>query len=77
MSIRYVSLKALQRPPRSNRQVSGSCLPLLDDAGESHSPMQRVRSDVERLARILGATTKANDYGEYLSVRCWCGTQSN
>jgi uncharacterized protein YprB with RNaseH-like and TPR domain len=76
VSIRYVSLKALQRPPRSDKQESGSCLPLLDDAGESLSSMQKVRPDVERLARILGATTKTNDYGEYLSVRCWCAHPS-
>jgi uncharacterized protein len=76
MSIRYVSLKALERPPRSNRQERGSYLPLLDDAGESFSPMRKVRPDVERLARILGATTKTNDYGDYLSVRCWCAQPS-
>ena len=76
MSIRYVSLKALQRPPRSDTQDSGSCLPLLDHAGESLSPMQKVRPDVERLAQALGATTKANDYGEYLAVRCWCAQPS-
>jgi len=76
VSIRYVSLKALQRPPRSDKQESGSCLPLLEDAGESPSPMRKVRPDVERLARILGATTKTNDYGEYLSVRCWCAQPS-
>ena len=75
MSIRYVSLKALQRPPRSDKQESGSYLPLLDDA-ESLSPARKVRPDVERLARILGATTKTNDYGEYLSVRCWCAQPS-
>jgi uncharacterized protein YprB with RNaseH-like and TPR domain len=76
VSIRYVSLKALQRPPRSDKQESGAYLPLLDDAGESLSPMRKVRPDVERLARILGATTKTNDYGEYLSVRCWCAQPS-
>jgi RNase_H superfamily len=27
---------------------------------------------VERLAQVLGATTKTNQYGEFLSVRCWC-----
>jgi hypothetical protein len=27
---------------------------------------------MERVAQILGATTKTNQYGEYLSVRCWC-----
>jgi len=75
VSIRYVSLKALQRPPRSDKQESGSYLPLLDDA-ESLSPARKVRPDVERLARILGATTKTNDYGEYLSVRCWCAQPS-
>ncbi len=31
-----------------------------------------VRPDVERLAQVLGATTKTNQYGEFLSVRCWC-----
>jgi len=76
VSIRYVSLKALHRPPRSDKQESGSYLPLLDDGGESLSPMRKVRPDVERLARILGATTKTNDYGEYLSVRCWCAQPS-
>jgi len=76
VSIRYVSLKALQRRPRSDKQESGSYLPLQDDVGESLSPMRRVRPDVERLARILGATTKTNDYGEYLSVRCWCAQPS-
>jgi uncharacterized protein YprB with RNaseH-like and TPR domain len=25
---------------------------------------------------VLGATTKTNDYGEYLSVRCWCAHPS-
>jgi uncharacterized protein YprB with RNaseH-like and TPR domain len=28
--------------------------------------------DPERLAQILGATAKTNQYGDYLSVRCWC-----
>jgi len=27
---------------------------------------------VERLAQVFGATTKTNQYGEFLSVRCWC-----
>ncbi len=72
MSMRYVSLKALQRPPRSDIQTSGSHIPLLDDAGELLSPMRTVRPDVERLAHVLGATTRTNDYGEYLSIRCWC-----
>ena len=62
--MRYVSLKALQRPPRSE---------LGDVRG---LPPSSVRPNVERLAQILGATTKANKYGEYLSVRCWCAQPS-
>jgi uncharacterized protein YprB with RNaseH-like and TPR domain len=27
---------------------------------------------VELLTQVLGATTKTNQYGEFLSVRCWC-----
>ena len=70
MSTRYVSLKALQRPPRSAAEESTAYPALLSDADgiSSHS----VRPNVERLAQILGATTKANQYGEYLSARCWC-----
>src|SRR5881275_2998331 len=28
--------------------------------------------DADHVARVLGATTKTNQYGEYLSLRCWC-----
>ena len=27
--------------------------------------------DADHVARVLGATTKTNQYGEYLSLRCW------
>ncbi|MGE5109681.1 MAG: ribonuclease H-like domain-containing protein [Acidobacteriaceae bacterium] len=27
---------------------------------------------MDRLAQVLGAITKTNEYGDYLSVRCWC-----
>src|SRR5215467_15213153 len=72
MSIRYVSLKALQRVPRSEAQESHWHAPLLDDAAGLLSRTDRIRPNLEVLARILGATTKTNQYGEYLSVRCWC-----
>jgi uncharacterized protein len=36
------------------------------------SPTRTIRIDPERLAQILGATTKTNQCGDYLSVRCWC-----
>jgi uncharacterized protein len=69
MSMRYTSLKALQRPPRSGPAETSSYPTLLGADGiSSHT----VRPDVERLAQVLGATTKTNQYGEFLSVRCWC-----
>jgi uncharacterized protein YprB with RNaseH-like and TPR domain len=69
MSMRYTSLKALQRPPRSAPAEATSYPTLLGGDGiSSHT----VRPDVERLAQVLGATTKTNQYGEFLSVRCWC-----
>jgi uncharacterized protein len=74
MSMRYVSLKALQRPrsARSERLESSWQAPLQNEDGGSLSPAKTIPRDPERLARILGATTKTNQYGEYLSVRCWC-----
>ena len=69
MSMRYTSLKALQRPPRSAPAESTAPTLLGDGDGISR---HTVRPDVERLAQVLGATTKTNQYGEFLSVRCWC-----
>jgi hypothetical protein len=74
MSMRYVSLKALQRShsARSETLDSNWQSPMLNDDGGLLSSKQVVRPDPERLAQILGATTKTNQYGDYLSVRCWC-----
>ena len=75
MSIRYVSfnrlggLKALGRPHSAE---SSRHAPLLNDGGGSPSRIRTVRIDPERLAQVLGATTKSNQFGEYLSIRCWC-----
>src|SRR6184192_1989810 len=69
MSMRYTSLKALQRPPCSAPAETTACPTLLGADGTSP---HTVRPDVERLAQVLGATTKTNHYGEFLSVRCWC-----
>jgi len=84
MSVRYVSfdrvggLKALQRSHSARSETSGSRwhAPLLNDDGGSLSRTRTIRTDPERLAQILGATTKINQYGEYLSVRCWCAQPS-
>jgi uncharacterized protein YprB with RNaseH-like and TPR domain len=74
MSMRYVSLRALQRSPsaRSGPPESRWHTPLPNDDGGLLSPTRTFRIDPERLAQILGATTKTNQYGDYLSVRCWC-----
>jgi uncharacterized protein len=74
MSMRYVSLRALQRSPsaRSGTPQGRWHAPLPNDDGGLSSPTRTIRIDPERLAQILGATTKANQYGDYLSVRCWC-----
>ena len=68
MSMRYTSLKALQRPPRLAPDESTAPTLLGVDGISRHT----VRPNVERLAQVLGATTKTNQYGEFLSVRCWC-----
>lgn len=74
MSMRYVSLKALQRshPTRSEAPESSWHVPLLNEDGALLSRTRTIRPDPARLTQILGATTKTNQYGEYLSVRCWC-----
>jgi uncharacterized protein len=74
MSMRYVSLRALQRSPsaRSGTPESRWRAPLTNDDDGSLSPTSTIRIDPGRLAQILGATTKTNQYGDYLSVRCWC-----
>jgi uncharacterized protein YprB with RNaseH-like and TPR domain len=74
MSMRYVSLRALQRSPsaHSRTQESKWRAPLPNDDDGSFSPTRTIRIDPERLAQILGATTKTNQYGDYVSVRCWC-----
>ena len=74
MSRRYVSLRALQRSPsaRSGTPEGRWRAPLTNDDDGSLSLARAIRIDPGRLAEILGATTKTNQYGDYLSVRCWC-----
>ena len=72
MSTRYVSLKALQRPPRSEKAEGRWHPVLLDETRGLPSRTAGIRPHLERLAQVLGATAKTNQYEEYLSVRCWC-----
>jgi uncharacterized protein YprB with RNaseH-like and TPR domain len=74
MTLRYVSLKALQRShsTRSEEPESDWHLPLLKEDGGWLSRPAAIRVDPERLAQVLGGAAKTNPYGEYLSFRCWC-----
>src|SRR6185437_7177086 len=38
-----------------------------------HSPRAPTGIQAERLAHILGATIKTNQYGNHLSLHCWFG----
>jgi uncharacterized protein len=71
MQDRFARLKALQNP--STRTVSALKLQVVprhfDD--ESHGIAPEVLRESERLAQILGASTKQNQYGEYFALRCW------
>ena len=77
MSMRYVGLdrirglKALRRSTVQAARAQGWQASLLNE-GESHSRKKTIQYAPERLSQALGASTKANSYGEYLSVRCWC-----
>jgi uncharacterized protein len=76
MSTRYVSLdrvRGLNALRRSSavETADGWQSSLLDD-DESHSRTRSIHLDPGLLSRILGATPKTNQYGDYLSVRCWC-----
>jgi hypothetical protein len=44
----------------------------LNDAGDLLFRPTTIPYDPARLSEALGATPKTNQYGEYLSVRCWC-----
>jgi len=53
--------------------VRGWQASLLNESGdESHPRTKPIQDDPGRLSQVLGATPKTNQYGDYLSVRCWC-----
>jgi len=78
MSMRYVSLdrvrglKALRRSFTQEVPLHGCQPSLLSDDSDPHSRTKGSEYDPDRLSLALGATPKSNQYGEYLSVRCWC-----
>jgi hypothetical protein len=75
--MRYVSLdrvrglKALRRSSTQEAPAQGWQASWLND-GESLSHKKTIQYDPERLSQVLGATPKTNEYGGYLSLRCWC-----
>jgi len=77
MSMRYVSLdrvrdlKALRRSSAQEPPAQGWPAPLLNE-GEARYREKTIQYAPERLFQVLGASPKANQYGEYLAVRCWC-----
>jgi uncharacterized protein len=77
MSVRYVSLdrvrglKALRRSSTQGAEVRVWQASLLNE-DESDPRTKNIQYDLERLSQVLGAAAKTNQYGDYLSVRCWC-----
>jgi uncharacterized protein len=78
MSVRYVSLervhglRALRRTSAADASAPGSEGSWLNDAGNFAFRAKTIPCDPARLSAALGATSKTNQYGEYLSVRSWC-----
>jgi uncharacterized protein len=78
MSVRYVSLervhglKALRRSSAADASAPGFEGSWRNDTGDLPFRPKTIPCDPARLAETLGTTRKTNQYGEYLSVRCWC-----
>jgi uncharacterized protein len=78
MSVRYVSLervhglKALRRSSAADASAPGFEGSWLNGTGDLPFRPKTIPCDPAWLSEALGATPKANQYGEYLSVRCWC-----
>jgi uncharacterized protein len=72
---RVRTLKALRRVRYSegvaSEGLASAARPPFWDA-DSCRRTRSTPSDRDQLAEILGAIPKTNQYGEYLSVRCWC-----
>jgi len=73
MSMRYErvdrvrGLKALRRSPAADASA-----PSLQGSWLNDACPKTISYDPDRLSEALGATPKTNQYGEYLSMRCWC-----
>ena len=73
MSMRYVSLKALQRSHSvGTEEPEGHWQAPLRNDGALLSLPAAARMNPERVTQILGGTANTNPHGEYFSVRSWC-----
>ena len=76
--MRYVNQDRVRELKALRRSICATASPelqrpLASDHRESYTPAGAVRNESDRLGQILGATAKANQYGEHLSLHCWCG----
>jgi uncharacterized protein YprB with RNaseH-like and TPR domain len=72
---RFARLKALQSP-RSRFPAGPEAAPAYDTFEGRYERCDSVlAAGAERLAQILGASTKRNHHGEHLSLHCWHGGQ--
>jgi len=70
---RVRALKALRRPSSACSEASDEWqASFVNPEGNSHSRTRTIRNESDRLAQILGATKRTNQYGDYLSLHCWC-----
>ena len=77
MSVRYVSLERVHGLRALRRSSADPSAPgfegsWLDAAGDLAFRPKTIPCDPARLSAALGATAKTNQYGDYLSIRCWC-----
>lgn len=72
---RFRGLKALLRSPSAPPEMPmvESQPSLLNGQSEPFASSRTARNEPDRLEQILGATAKANQHGEYLSLHCWSG----
>jgi len=73
MSTSYRSLKAFQRPQPRRFAESDSDWPPppADDESGSIPPAKVIQTIKDCVAQVLGGRVKSNQYGDYLSLRCW------
>jgi hypothetical protein len=70
---RVRALKALRRPSSACSEAADEWqASLVNPEGDSYSRTRTIRNESDRLAQILGATKRTNQYGDYLSLHCWC-----